>query len=144
MGQGTRPPTVAPRAACPGATTVQDRRTNGVSLGHPQVVGMPGVKAGQQAGGLIRRGPKMAVPHSQGVWLFRVTVSCCDCLLPMEHVACTLEEDRSASSLQQCTDMKRETKQNRSTCTSEAGVISVPRHDKAHIYQVQSLHHTQW
>ena len=140
MGRGTRPPTVAPRAACPGATTVQDRRTNGVSLGHPQVVGMPGVKAGQQATGLIRRGPKMAVSHSQGLWLFRVTVSCCDCLLPMEHGTCPLEEDRSArfhqhhhSVLQQCTDMKQEREQNRSTCTSEAGVINAPRHDKAHI-----------
>ena len=111
MGQGTRPPTVTPRAACPGVTTVQDRRTDGVSLGHPQGVGMPGVKARQEAGGLIRRAPETAVPHSQGLRLFRVPVSYYDCLLPMEHVTCPLEKDSSASFhqhhysvLQQCTD----------------------------------------
>ena len=73
---------------------------------------MPGVKAGQQAGGLIRRAPEMAVPHSQGLRLFRVTVSCYDLLLPMEHVTYPLEENSSTSFqhhhnvLQQCTDYK--------------------------------------
>lgn len=54
----------------------------------------------------------MAVPHSQGVRPFRVTVSCCDRLLPMEHVTYPLEENSSTSFqhhhrvLQQGTDYK--------------------------------------